>query len=314
MIATEPQGRTDVADRRHAGARRVFQRARLPRVESSRHFRPARCPPARQRHSGDVRARLGHYRFGEQVRDVGARHQHDGVRGAQQRRRATGFGSRRIMTRSLMLALGASVLLAGLGFWCSCRRWDRGSAWDPELVRATAVTLLALPGIALYRVANGLSRGMTVMHHDIYSRGLTESLATAAALVVAVGVRLCGSSRRKRPSSPARSRPAASRLPLRGDCMCLARARLPKRPLGPRPDAPSRVGADRLIRPDQHRRDADRRDHARPVRRLRCLDSRWRPSAFMPPASKWPPAFARSVRSSRRFSRRLSRGRSRRGR
>jgi O-antigen/teichoic acid export membrane protein len=48
------------------------------------------------------------------------------------------------------------------------------------------VTLLALPGIALYRVANALSRGMTVMHHDIYSRGLTESLGTAAALVVAM--------------------------------------------------------------------------------------------------------------------------------
>ncbi len=57
---------------------------------------------------------------------------------------------------------------------------------EPELVRATAVMLLALPGIALYRVANGLSRGMAVMHHDIYSRGLTESLATIAALLVAV--------------------------------------------------------------------------------------------------------------------------------
>ena len=93
--------------------------------------------------------------------------------------------SRRIMNLSLMIALGASVLLAGLGFWCTWRLGPRLGR-EPELVRATAVTLLALPGIALYRVANGLSRGMTVMHHDIYSRGLTESLATAAALVVAV--------------------------------------------------------------------------------------------------------------------------------
>lgn len=93
--------------------------------------------------------------------------------------------SRRIMNASLMIALGASLLLAGLGFWCT---WTLGPRLgrDPELVRATAVMLLALPGIALYRVANGLSRGMTVMHHDIYSRGLTESLATAAALVVTV--------------------------------------------------------------------------------------------------------------------------------
>jgi O-antigen/teichoic acid export membrane protein len=93
--------------------------------------------------------------------------------------------SRRIMNASLMIALGAGVLLAGLGFWCT---WTLGPRLgrEPELVRATAVTLLALPGIALYRVANALSRGMTVMHHDIYSRGLTESLGTAAALVVAM--------------------------------------------------------------------------------------------------------------------------------
>ena len=93
--------------------------------------------------------------------------------------------SRQIMNASLMIALGASVLLAGLGFWGTWRLGPRLGR-EPELVRATAVTLLALPGIALYRVANGLSRGMTVMHHDIYSRGLTESLGTTAALVVAM--------------------------------------------------------------------------------------------------------------------------------
>jgi O-antigen/teichoic acid export membrane protein len=93
--------------------------------------------------------------------------------------------SRRIMNAALLIALGAGVLLAGSGFWAV---WTLGPrlGLEPELVRATAVMLLALPGIALYRVANGLSRGMAVMHHDIYSRGLTESLATTAALVVAV--------------------------------------------------------------------------------------------------------------------------------
>ena len=99
---------------------------------------------------------------------------------------------------------------------------------EPELVRATAVMLLALPGIALYRVANGLSRGMAVMHHDIYSRGLTESLATTAALVVAVVVRpaaaRAGSGRHRRHAV----RPAASRSAWRGDCTCPRRARLPR--------------------------------------------------------------------------------------
>ena len=93
--------------------------------------------------------------------------------------------SRRIMNAALLLALGAGVLLAASGFWTV---WTLGPrvGLEPELVRATAVMLLALPGVALYRVANGLSRGMAVMHHDIYSRGLTESLATTAALVVAI--------------------------------------------------------------------------------------------------------------------------------
>src|SRR5205807_8051655 len=54
-----------------------------------------------------------------------------------------------------------------------------------EFVRATAVMLLALPGVTLYRVSTALSRGMTVMQHDIYSRGLTESFGTAVALLIA---------------------------------------------------------------------------------------------------------------------------------
>jgi O-antigen/teichoic acid export membrane protein len=48
--------------------------------------------------------------------------------------------------------------------------------------------LLALPGVTLYRVNTALSRGMTVMHHDIYSRGLTESFGTSAALLVALAL------------------------------------------------------------------------------------------------------------------------------
>jgi O-antigen/teichoic acid export membrane protein len=94
-------------------------------------------------------------------------------------------GSVRIMNASLAIAMTASVVLAGAGFWFV---WTIGPrlGQQPDLVRATAVTLLALPGIVLYRVSNGLSRGMTVMHHDIYSRGLTESLGTAVALLIAM--------------------------------------------------------------------------------------------------------------------------------
>jgi len=96
-------------------------------------------------------------------------------------------GSRRIMRVSLAISLTAATLLAGVGFWFvghfSARFGQREA-----LARATAVTLLAMPGLVLYRVSNALSRGMSVMQHDIYSRGLTESIGTTLALVVAVAL------------------------------------------------------------------------------------------------------------------------------
>lgn len=54
----------------------------------------------------------------------------------------------------------------------------------PEMVSATAVILCALPGIALYRISTAVSRGMKVMQHDIYSRGVTDSIATTLAFVI----------------------------------------------------------------------------------------------------------------------------------
>ena len=96
-------------------------------------------------------------------------------------------GSRRILQTALTIAMSASAVLAIAGFWCAGTIGPMLGI-RPELARATAVMLLALPGIALYRVSNALSRGMAVMHHDIFSRGLTESLFTAAALLVAVWI------------------------------------------------------------------------------------------------------------------------------
>lgn len=96
-------------------------------------------------------------------------------------------GSRRIMKTSLAIALGSAVLLAGCGsllaYFVGPRMGQR-----PELARGVALMLFALPGVALYRVSNALSRGMTVMHHDIFSRGLTESLGTVAALFLAMAL------------------------------------------------------------------------------------------------------------------------------
>ena len=92
--------------------------------------------------------------------------------------------SRRVRNASLAVSITAAVLLAVFGFWFIGRVGPRFGQRE-ELARATAVMMLAMPGLVLYRVSNALSRGMAVMHHDIYSRGLTESLGTTAALLVA---------------------------------------------------------------------------------------------------------------------------------
>src|SRR5439155_825227 len=80
-----------------------------------------------------------------------------------------------------------SAVLAAGGCWFAWRIAPQ-LGLRQELAWATGLMLLALPGIALYRVSNALSRGLAVMHHDIYSRGFTESFGTAAALVVAVAI------------------------------------------------------------------------------------------------------------------------------
>ncbi|MEO6871219.1 MAG: oligosaccharide flippase family protein [Chthoniobacterales bacterium] len=99
-------------------------------------------------------------------------------------------GSRRIFRASLFISVGSGLVLA---FVASVLTWWFGPRFGlrPELARAASIMMLAIPGLALYRVSNALSRGMAVMHHDIYSRGLTESLGTAAALLgaLALGVR-----------------------------------------------------------------------------------------------------------------------------
>ena len=52
------------------------------------------------------------------------------------------------------------------------------------MVSAHAIILCALPGIALYRMSTSVSRGMKVMQHDIYSRGITEPIATTLAFLI----------------------------------------------------------------------------------------------------------------------------------
>ncbi|MBA3830472.1 MAG: oligosaccharide flippase family protein [Chthoniobacterales bacterium] len=99
-------------------------------------------------------------------------------------------GSRRVMRAALAISVGSGI---GLALVAAVLVWIFGPRFGlrPELARAASVMMLAIPGLALYRVSNALSRGMAVMHHEIYSHGFTESLGTAAALLgaLALGIR-----------------------------------------------------------------------------------------------------------------------------
>jgi O-antigen/teichoic acid export membrane protein len=56
------------------------------------------------------------------------------------------------------------------------------------MASALALVLCAMPGLALYRISTAISRGMKVMQHDIYSRGMTEPIATTLAFLLALAV------------------------------------------------------------------------------------------------------------------------------
>jgi O-antigen/teichoic acid export membrane protein len=56
---------------------------------------------------------------------------------------------------------------------------------DPRMGAALCVMLCAMPGVALYRINTAVSRGMKVMRHDIFSRGVTETIGTTVAFLIA---------------------------------------------------------------------------------------------------------------------------------
>ena len=178
---------------------------------------------------------------------------------------------------SRLLALAALPVAFALG---------PAAGLSPELARATGVLMLALPGITLYRVSTALSRGRGAMHHDIYSRGLTESLGTA-------GGAAAGDRRRRRRAGAGgcgdrRHRRLGGRRVRAGAAAVSAGSAGAG---GHRPGASAidqALGAGRALHAAEHRDHADRRRHARPVRRARARTSRWRRSASTPARSASP--------------------------
>src|SRR6266704_614629 len=94
--------------------------------------------------------------------------------------------SRALFRAAVVLVLTQSTLVAAIGITAVQMFGDR-LQFPREMLSALTFVLCALPGIALYRVCTSTSRGMRVMKHDIFSRGMTEPAMTTLALLIALG-------------------------------------------------------------------------------------------------------------------------------
>jgi len=86
-----------------------------------------------------------------------------------------------VLVQSFLVAIAGAVALHFLA---------SRIAYPREMISALAFLLFALPGVGLYRVSTSISRGMKVMKHDIFSRGMTEPLATTIAFLIALTIGL----------------------------------------------------------------------------------------------------------------------------
>src|SRR6059058_3301715 len=95
--------------------------------------------------------------------------------------------SRALFRIAVVLGVAQSILTAGIVI-VGLRFFNNRLHVQPQMVSALVLVLCAMPGLALYRISTAVSRGMKVMQHDIYSRGMTEPIATTLALLLAFAV------------------------------------------------------------------------------------------------------------------------------
>jgi O-antigen/teichoic acid export membrane protein len=95
--------------------------------------------------------------------------------------------SRTLFRLAVVLGVAQSIVTAGIVI-VALRFFNNRLHVQPQMVSALALVLCAMPGLALYRISTAVSRGMKVMQHDIYSRGMTEPIATTLAFLLAVAV------------------------------------------------------------------------------------------------------------------------------
>ena len=92
--------------------------------------------------------------------------------------------SRSLFRLAVLLGVGQCALLAAVSI-AVVRLLGSRVGLDPDMANALSVMFCAMPVIALYRINTAVSRGMKVMRHDIFSRGMTETIVTTVAFLVA---------------------------------------------------------------------------------------------------------------------------------
>src|SRR4029453_4661428 len=95
--------------------------------------------------------------------------------------------SRSLFRVAVVLGLLQSVV-AVVFVIVALRFFNRRLHVQPQMVSVLSLVLCAMPGLALYRICTAISRGMKVMQHDIYSRGMTEPIATTLAFLLAISI------------------------------------------------------------------------------------------------------------------------------
>ena len=97
--------------------------------------------------------------------------------------------SRMLFRLAVVLGVAQSIIVAAIVIGAVSLFNDR-LGLQQEMVSAFALVLCAMPGLALYRISTSVSRGMKVMQHDIFSRGVAEPLATTLAFLFAFAIGL----------------------------------------------------------------------------------------------------------------------------
>lgn len=93
--------------------------------------------------------------------------------------------SHALVRLTLFLALAQSLFVAAVSL-LALKFFGGRCGLDPHMITSLTIMLCALPGISLYAINTAVSRGMRVMRHDIFSRGLTESTVTSLAFLLAL--------------------------------------------------------------------------------------------------------------------------------